>query len=225
MAVCGNCGRLGTVAEIRRCFFNNKPHGEGEGKYMPKVLWGDEISAQEIDDAPESQGGSLYEGPLPPNGVYTFVIQKIQATKSSTDKPMVAIRWAIDGATGDKAVYNGAPWWDNIVVGKSTLWKVKSFTKATGITSADFMKAVTDDEDNILKFGTKKTEGMKVRARVIQKPGNDGNMRLDFGAYFPPKGDEEATAEAEAAPATEGKKSKKDKAGKKGKKGDDAPPF
>lgn len=222
MAVCGNCGRLGTVAEIRRCFFNNTPHGEGEGKYMPKVLWGDDISASAIDEAPEAQGVSMYEGPLPPNGLYTFRLQKITAGKSSNDNPMVAIRWAIE-ASGDKAQYNGAPWWDNLVVLKQNLWKVKAFCRAAGITAADFMKPVTDDEDNVLKFGNKKTEGMTIRARVIQKPDRDGNMKLDFGAYFPPKGEEEEPA-ADAKPGKAGKKGKDKKAGKKAA-ADDAPPF
>ncbi len=201
---------------------------------MPKIKYGDGIDASMIDDAPET-GGSRYEGELPPAGTYPWVLQSITFGPNSNGNDMFSMRWAIDGATGDKAQYNGAPWWDNITVVKQNTWKVKQFTRAVGITSADFMNAVADESGAVLKFGSHKTDGMRLKANVKRQLGNDGNLRLDFGQYFPAKDEDEAK------PAAEGKKGKKKDApepaaepaasdGKKAKKGkkagkDDAPPF
>jgi hypothetical protein len=225
MAVCGKCGRMGTVAEIRACAFDNKPHG---GQGMPKIKYGDGITAEMIDDAPET-GGSRYEGDLPPAGTYPWVLQSITFGPNSNGNDMHSMRWAIDGATGDKAQYNGAPWWDNIVVVKQNLWKVKQFCRAVGISTADFMAGVTDEAGNVLKFGSTKTEGLRLKANVKRQLGNDGNLKLDFGQYFPIKEEDDAkpagkgekkAKKADAEPAaTDGKKAKK------AKKDKEAPPF
>lgn len=203
---------------------------------MPKVKWGEGITADAIDDAPDT-GGSTYEGDLPPAGVYVFDAQSMVKKDAESGNPMLAIRWVVNGkaSPGSKKEYDGAPWWDNLVVTKQTMWKVKQFCKALGITSADFMGMVVDEEGKVQKMGKLVFDkGIQLKANVKRSPNREGDLRLEFGSYLP-----KADAASDDAKPAKAAKSKKGntapepepepepaKSGKKGKKAkDDKPPF
>ncbi len=152
---------------------------------MAKVTWG--IDADTIANA---EGSSFipYDGPVPPNGVYGVAFKKIEATTSSTDKPMIKVLAVIDGSIGqNKKEYDDCPLWDQIVVGSSTDWKVKQFLDGIGATAKEFVTGtVTDKDGNITKIGSVTfTEGKRFKVQVKKGKDKDGNIRAEIGSYLP----------------------------------------
>lgn len=202
---------------------------------MPKVKWGEGITAEMIDEAPDS-GGSRYEGDLPPAGVYAFDAQSMVKMEASTGSDMVKVLWLVNGkaSPGNKKEYDGAPWWDNIVVVKQNMWKIKQLVAALGISSADFLGMVVDKEGKVLKMGNLVVEkGVSLKASVKRSPNRDGDLQLDFGSYIPLKPASDDAKPAKAAKSKKGNTAPEPepepepaKSGKKGKKAkDDKPPF
>lgn len=237
MAICGKCGRVGSVAEIRACSLSGVPHNEGAS--VPKVKWAD-MKTSDIEDA-KSTGGSLYEGELPTSGTYVWNSKTFKLNPSnSSGNQMVEVLWLLDGAASGHPEFDGAPWFDNFVMVKQNAWKPKQFCEAMKIPYGDFLDMVVDEEGNITKMGSLAVKnGVTLKANVKRKPNREGDLKLDFGQYFPLHKDDDEK------PAKPGKKAKAGKAtlaaepepekpagkaakasGKKGKKAkDDEPPF
>jgi len=231
MAICGKCRRRGTVQQIRDCALNGIPH---KGEKVPKVKWGN-FKEDDVINAADT-GGDMYEGELPPAGVYVFNAKIVQKVDASTGNPMLKILWLIDGkkSPGENSKkYNGAPFWDNTVVVEQNMWKVKQLCAGLGITAKDFLSGMVVDEDGkVTKIGPLIVEkGIQIKAAVKRKPDKDGNLQLDFGRYLPIKSDEETDAEADSDKSAKGKAkgapaSKADSKAKKSKKDKgNEPPF
>lgn len=56
-----------------------------------------------------------YQGPTPPPDVYHVKATRLWATKTKTGKDMLKVLYVIK-ETGDKATYNGAPIFDNMLI-------------------------------------------------------------------------------------------------------------
>jgi hypothetical protein len=219
---------------------------------MPKLAWGADVTPDDVDSAESS--GQIYEGEIPPAGVYRFKIKTLKSGESRENKnPMATFLMLLDDPRKAVKAYQGCPLFGQVVITKQTGWKIKEFCAALGISSTDFLKkAVTDEEGNILKFGTQKIKDTDVFVKVnvkreARQDPNDG-MRLVERNFMPLReaaeaDDTDAGDEPETKPAAKkGKKAaevtpepaKPAKAGKtsaskpakKGKKGkDDEPPF
>lgn len=209
---------------------------------MPKVKWGAGITADAIENASDS--GNVYEGKIPPGGVYTFEIRTMKhVEKNSNGNPMVSFMLLLDDPRKEMKEFKGCPLFSQIVVLPQNDWKVKEFTRSLGISGRDFLdRCVTDEAGNILKFGDLKVHGagvhVKVNARREATRDDPDVMRLDVKNFLPLRKEADAeapeatgkakkakkgTPEPETAPEPAAAKEK----GKKGKakKGDDEPPF
>jgi hypothetical protein len=226
VAICGNCGRRGSVAEIRACSFKGTPH---EGEKVPKVKWGKGLTADAIDNASDS--GQVYEGKIPPAGVYTFEIRTMKyIAKNSNGNPMVSFMLLMDDPRKEMKEFAGCPLFSQIVVVEQNDWRIKEFTRSLGISARDFLdNCVTDENGAILKFGALKVAGagLHVKVNAKREPTRDDpdTYRLDVKNFMPLRKAEDS--EAEAKPK-KGKKApepaEEPSAAKKGKKGADKTP-
>lgn len=231
MAICAHCGNHGSVLEIRNCALNGIPH---EGAKVPKAIWGDGLSEKDIDNASDSM--SVYEGEIPPSGPYRFKVRTMKKTTSKAGNPMVSMMVLLDDPRKDiMKKFGGCPVFATVTVTPQTDFQVKRFTRALGISSADFLKrTVVDEDENILKFGTKKIKDadvyVKINAKKERRQGEDDGMRLAENGFMPLVADKKSKADAEPdekpakakkakvveeeAPAPAAKKAKGDKAPK-----------
>ena len=121
---------------------------------MPKATWGtgdNALTAGDIDGAERSQQYAVYDGEIPPNGLYRFVLKNAKKGKSSNDNPQLRLIWELDGEWKPKhKKYEGCPLFDYMPVMKSTAFRVAAFCDAVGASSKDFHSGMIVDEDGIV---------------------------------------------------------------------------
>jgi hypothetical protein len=163
---------------------------------MPKVRWG--VTGSQVDQVEVEERGQdfePYEGPVPPK--YTILdmnVERIEATKSSNDNPMVKLLLICPG-DGKQAKYKGLPIWDQIVVVEQNDWKIRQFLDAIGAEGKDWDNTVTDADGNITKIGRIKTDDLSVRVSTKRGVNLDGDPRAEVGRYVTLRDDEEPGAE------------------------------
>jgi hypothetical protein len=161
---------------------------------LPKATWGtgnDALTAGDIDNAERSQQYAPYDGPIPPSGLYRFVIKFIKKGESQSGNPKAQILLELDGSWKPKhKQYDGCPLWDNMPVMKSTGWRVAAFCDAIGATSKDFLSGMIVDEDKkVTKIGkVGDPTGLLVYVNAKHEQAADGygeQLRLNGAGYVP----------------------------------------
>lgn len=203
---------------------------------MPKATW-DDLDANDIDSA-EASSFEAYAGELPKGGVYRFKLQTVKKGKSKEENDKLLWIWKLDGSwkPAHKA-YDGCPVFDHMPMTKSAAFRAKAAAAALGLTAAEFLKMVTDEDGRVTKIGNIVLEGKDIyvylNVGVRREEGYDPSLTIK---NYIPKDDGEPgkadDADAEDKPA-KGKKPKEGKetggkaeTGKKGKKGKkDEVPF
>lgn len=156
---------------------------------MPKATWGD-FSHEDIDTARSSEF-TPYAGPIPPSGLYRFVVKSMKQTTSSKDNPMLLTIMELDGSwKPNHKKFDGCPLFDYMPVMKSTAFRVKAFCEAFGITSREFnTKIITDEEGKVTKLGSAgDPNGLEVYANVALQAATDQyaeKIRLNGTGYLP----------------------------------------
>lgn len=162
---------------------------------MPKATWstdvGDSPWEDELDDFP------IYDGPLPPKGVYRFALKRLQLTKNKNDDPMLKGLAIIDEPAGSKkSQYNGKDVWFNLNVTQQGRPWVNNFLTAlvpenkVDATRKAFwgQKVMVDKSEppTILSIGAIKIiEGMLISAQCGHKIYN-GDTDLDAKRFLRP---------------------------------------
>jgi hypothetical protein len=168
---------------------------------MPKATWGsggEALTAADIDGAEQREGFAPYSGPIPPAGLYRFVLKFAKKGQSSTGNPKLQMLWELDGDwKPEHAKFEGAPLWDNMPVMKSTAWRVAAFCEAVGITSAEFLnKMVVDEDGKVTKLGSLgDPAGIMAYINVSKRPANAQyaeQLQLNGAGYLPAQDGEEA---------------------------------
>lgn len=161
---------------------------------MPKAKWGagpEALSAEDIDSAKSSEF-TPYTGPIPPAGLYKFVVKMMKQGVSSTDNPklLVVMELAGDWKPGHEK-YDGCPLFDHMPVMKSTAFRVKAFCEAFGLTSKEFYGGIITDEDGkVTKLGPLgDPAGLEVFMNVSQRPATEKypnpSLQLNGTGYLP----------------------------------------
>lgn len=163
---------------------------------MPKASWdssdlGNSVWDDELEDYP------VYDGDLPPKGVYRFLLRRLQLSTNKNNDPMLKGLMVIDEPAGSKkAQFNGKDVWFNLNVTRQGAPWVNNFlgavvpeNKVAAIRKAFWDQKVMVDKSEpptILSIGAVKiTEGMLVSAQCGHKMYN-GDTDLDAKRFFRP---------------------------------------
>jgi hypothetical protein len=176
---------------------------------MPKASWGniesaDSIWADELDDFP------VYDGDLPPKGVYRLVLKSLRLKKNKNDDPMLNALLIINEPAGSKkSQYNGKDVWANLNVTRQGAPWVNNFisalvpeNKVPAVRKAFWAQKVMVDKEeppNVLSIGAVKIEAGKllISAQCGHKVYN-GDTDLDAKRFFRPS---DTTLNEDGAPA------------------------
>lgn len=173
---------------------------------MPKAKWGtgdEALTAADIDGAKSSEF-TPYAGPLPPAGLYKFVVKQMKQGTSGTGNPKLVTIMELAGdwkPTHEK--YDGCPLFDHMPVMKSTAFRVKAFCEAFGMTSKEFYGGILTDEDGkVTKLGSLgDPAGLEVFVNVKPNPPTEKypnpNLGLNGTGYLPV--DDDAVEDADEA--------------------------
>jgi hypothetical protein len=178
---------------------------------MPKATWGDVEGSpweDELDDYP------IYDGDLPPKGVYRLALKFLRLKKNKNDDPMLNGLLVINEPAGSKkAQYNGYDFWFNLnVTSQGSRW-VNNFlaaivpeNKVAALRKAFWAQKVMIDKaepPNVLSIGPVKiTENMLVAAQCAhRKEYNSDDSTLDAKRFIRPT---DFTFNSEGAPSGEG---------------------
>lgn len=170
---------------------------------MPRVKWG--IDASEPEDL---EAFDVYDGPVPPRGVYAGVVTRLQIKENKNGDDMLNGLWVIKTTDPDKKRYNGCAIWFNQNVTEQGSPYVKQFLKSMGLTWDQFIKqTVTDSNDrpaNVKSIGrTKFNDGNEVPCRALVRPkkaqpGYPGGDP-DIGQWLMPKDEDDSAWEDDEA--------------------------
>lgn len=154
---------------------------------MARVKWG--IGGEEPE---EMEAFDVYDGPVPPVGVYRCKLRRLQIVTNRNGDDMV--KWVMDIAEpkgSEKARYNGCGIWGQQNVteqGKPFLKSV--LVHGLGVSWSDFIgKTVTESDERptmVKSIGRKKflDETIDVRAQ-LKREVYQGETRLAFGRFLP----------------------------------------
>jgi hypothetical protein len=160
---------------------------------MPKAKWGsgdEALTAADIDGA-QSNGFTPYSGPVPPAGLYKFVVKQMSQGQSSTGNPKLLTVMELAGDwKPNHAKYDGCPLFDHMPVMKSTAFRVKAFCEAFGLTSKEFYGGIlTDEKGKVTKLGSLgDPAGLEVFVNVSKRPATDQyaeSLQLNGTGYLP----------------------------------------
>lgn len=160
---------------------------------MGKVKW-----AIDTDEPEDLQQFDVYDGDLPPRGVYRCVVKagtfKVKTNKNGDD--MLNGLLVIEETKGDKKKYNGCPIWFNQNVTDQGAPFIKQMLKAFGLSWKDFVsKTVTDDDQDppvIMKIGDVKFGDKEPEVRILAKRGSyNGEAKLEVASWLPPRDDDD----------------------------------
>jgi hypothetical protein len=175
---------------------------------MPKAKWGsgdEALTAADIDGA-QSNGFTPYSGPIPPAGLYKFVVKQMTQGTSGAGNPKLQTVMELAGDwKSNHAKYDGCPLFDNMPVMKSTAFRVKAFCEAFGLTSKEFYGGIlTDEKGKVTKLGSLgDPAGLEVYVSVSKRAATDQypeSLQLNGTGYLPVDDDDaEDAAEDETA--------------------------
>lgn len=173
---------------------------------MPKLNISVGSQAAEV----EPGGGSSYDGPLPPKGIYRCVIKGLKMKTNKNKDYMISGPAEIDEpASSPKAKYNGYTIWFQLNVTKQGAGYVNNFLDALGFSRKAFWDSnvVVDDEapPNITKIGTKRvTPNMVVKINAKVEPAKGGyeeKLAVNGSGFLPADAGSRPTTAAKSRPA------------------------
>lgn len=167
---------------------------------MPKATWDDSdfggsVWEDELDDFP------VYDGELPPKGVYRFVLKRLQLTQNKNKEPMLKGLLILNEPAGSKkSQYNGKDVWFNLNVTKQGAPWVNNFIsnlvpegKVAAIRKAFWGQKVMLDKSEpptVTAIGAVKiVEGMLISAQCAHKTYNN-DTDLDAKRFLRPSNTE-----------------------------------
>jgi hypothetical protein len=152
---------------------------------VPKVPWG--IGAEVIDDFDRDSQYKPYTGPIPPNAVYRWNINKLQYVAGTREKhPQLRVGLALIPRNADEETFNEYFVMDFIPVTDRTAFRYVPFLDAIGVTATDFTaRTLSDEEGNIKRIGKWRNTGEETVMGLLKdaKPGLDGTARKEIGTY------------------------------------------
>lgn len=155
---------------------------------MGKVKWGGGISQNALDEVDTSKQFSPYDGPVPPAGVYRFIVKVLKETTSSNNNPQLQIGLELVPRSDipEQRRYKGYFMMDFIPVMDSVAWRLRPFLDAIGVTSREFVNGTVNDEDkNITKIGKKVVKGTVIAVSIRNGQDQRGNARMEVAQYIP----------------------------------------
>lgn len=176
---------------------------------MPKVKWGTgdgALTAADIDGA-RSNEFTPYSGPLPPGGVYRFVVKQMKQGTSGAGNPKLTTIMELDGGWKEAhKKYDGCPLFDHMPVTQSAAFRTKAFCEAFGITPREFLTGIlVDDDSKVTKLASAgDPAGIEVYVNIKRKPASgeyEEGIQLNGTGYLPV--DDAPDEDADAADADE----------------------
>jgi hypothetical protein len=154
---------------------------------MARVKWG--IGG---DEPEEMETFNVYDGPVPPGGVYRFKLRRLQIVTNRNGDDMM--KWVMDiqePKGSDKARFNGyGVWGQQNITDQGKPFLKNLLIHGLGVSWSDFMnKTITVDEERptmVKSIGRKKflDETIDVRAQCKRET-YQGEPRLAFGRMLP----------------------------------------
>lgn len=180
---------------------------------MPKPSWGD---VGEDPFGANLEEFEVYEGDLPPKGVYRFELTMLRLKENRNGDPMINGRLRMAELRKDKKQYNGYGCWFNLNVTKQGRGWVNNFIDALAKDDKQALalrkafwdqKVMLDKEEppNILSIGTLKIhdKNLVLRAQCGVKK-YEGELDLDPKVFLRDDGKVPADADAETETEEEG---------------------
>lgn len=148
---------------------------------MPKVNWG--IPAGTVDDWDRSTQYTPYDGPIPPNGVYLWLINRLIFVAPTEDKfPQLRIGLQLQARTKEEKRYQGYPLllFRSISDRNPMFWV--PFLDAIGVSENEFrQRTIADQDGNIKKIGAWGNDGKQTIKGLLKDDNRDGQTRKDIG--------------------------------------------
>lgn len=161
---------------------------------MPKVNWG--IPAGTVDDWDRSSQYKPYDGPIPPKGVYLWLINRLIFVAPTDEKlPQLRIGLELQARTKEEKRYHGYFLMLFRSIGERNAGFWVPFLDAIGVSEAEFrQRTIADQDGNIKKIGAWGNDGKQTIKGLLKDDNRDGQTRKDIGwmgAADETSGDEE----------------------------------
>jgi hypothetical protein len=164
---------------------------------MPKANWG--ISEGVIDDFDRDSQYTPYAGPIPPNGVYEFLIKVLKYIPGTRDKnPQLRVGLELSPRTDRREERQYAKYFimGFLPVTDKTAFRYVPFLDALGVSEREFrQRTITDEDGNIKKIGNWRNDGKEIiQAQIADGTDEKGNSRKEvvwFGAIDSEEYDDE----------------------------------
>jgi len=154
-----------------------------------------------LPDEPGEAGGTFYDGPVPPAGMYRLVVKQLKIkgpNKNGDDMVNCVLEVTEPEAKGKakgkgKDKFNGYGVWMNQNISEQGAPYLASFLKAIGYSYEEFIKNVsTDDKGLITKIGSRRLPSSDIFVTAVTKREEyDGEERLVVSRFVVKEADDE----------------------------------
>lgn len=156
---------------------------------MPRARWG--ISAGDVDDFDRASQYEPYRGPIPPNGVYEWLVKVLKYLPGTREKhPQLRIGLELSPREDQPSEerYAGYFCMAFIPVTPKTAFRYVPFLDAIGVSGREFEdRTVTDEDGNIKKIGRWRNTGdVIIAAQLADGTDQDGNPRKELNWFGAP---------------------------------------
>jgi hypothetical protein len=156
---------------------------------VPKFDWG--ISSDVINNFDRSEQQFVpYSGPIPPNGVYTFVVKRLKyvsAKDGRSIKTTLRIGLELKPRNVAEREYAGYFVMTYRAIRESNVFSYVTFLDAIGVSATDFTNRTIGTADgDIQKIGRWRHDGKQIiLAQLLDKEDQNGKSRKDIGWIGP----------------------------------------
>jgi hypothetical protein len=160
---------------------------------MPKANW--DVDESDIDDFDRDSQYKPYAGPPVPNGVYLWLIKKLQfVAKTNNKKPQLRVGLElVPRDDRDEEQYETYFCMAFLPIAPNTAFRWVPFLDAIGVSGREFKNGtITDEEGNIKKIGKWRNDGEQyVMAELKDGTDQEGKSRKEIGTFMTADFDEE----------------------------------
>ena len=156
---------------------------------MPKARWG--ISASVVEDFDRASQFTPYAGPIPPNGVYEWLITQLKYVPETSEK-CAQMRLGLELAPRvdrkGESKYDGYSIMVFMPVTEKSAFRYVPFLDAIGVSGRDFeTRTIVDNDGNIKSIGKWRQDGEQyVAAELRDNKGEQAEKYpKDIGAIMP----------------------------------------
>lgn len=149
---------------------------------MPKVNWG--IARGTISDFDRTKQFKPYDGPLPPAGMYRFLIKHVKSVAGINGRrPQLRVGLELVPRNKEEARYGGYFTIAFLTISEEWPGFYVPFLDAIGVSETEFLNGtITDEEGHVKKIGRWKNDGNQyVKAQVKDGADQQGNPRKEIG--------------------------------------------